>query len=127
MTHPFFGAYGPAKAGIESIMQNAADKYGAHGIGFNAVQPGFIATGILEGVERGGPVWNSYVEQTPLGGVGEPEDVANVIRFLLSDESRWVTGQSLAVDGGQCLRRGADWTSLVEQFHEPTALDPATA
>ncbi len=126
VTHPYFGAYGPAKAGIESIVQNAADEYGPHRIRFNAVQPGFIATEILDGVERGGPVWNSYVDQTPLGGVGEPEDVARVVRFLLSDEARWITGQTLAVDGGNCLRRGPDWTSLVEQLHDPSALDPAS-
>ena len=99
-------------------MKNAADEYGAHGIRFNAIQPGFIATEILDGVERGGPVWHSYVDQTPLGGVGEPEDIANVVRFLLSDESRWITGQTLAVDGGHSLRRGPDWSTLVEQLHD---------
>ena len=127
VTHPFFGAYGPAKAGIESIVKNAADEYGAQGIRFNAIQPGFIATEILEGVERGGPVWHSYVDQTPLGGVGEPEDVANVVRFLLSDESGWITGQTLAVDGGHSLRRGPDWSTLVEQLHPGDTLDPRTA
>jgi NAD(P)-dependent dehydrogenase (short-subunit alcohol dehydrogenase family) len=59
-------------------------------------------------------VWNSYDDQTPLGGVGEPEDVANLARFLLSDESRWITGVAIAVDGGHGLRRGPDFTSVVE-------------
>lgn len=127
VTHPYFGAYGPAKAGIESIVQNAADEYGSQGIRFNAIQPGFIATEILEGVERGGPVWHSYVDQTPLGGVGEPDDIANVVRFLLSDDSRWITGQTLAVDGGHSLRRGPDWSTLVEQLHTAGALDPRTS
>ena len=45
---------------------------------------------------------------------GSTEDVASVARFLLSDESRWITGQTLAVDGGHCLRRGPDYRSLVE-------------
>jgi NAD(P)-dependent dehydrogenase (short-subunit alcohol dehydrogenase family) len=124
VTHPYFGAYPVAKAGIESMMQNAADEYGGHGIRFNAIQPGFIATEVMEGIPRGGPVWNSYVDQTPLGDVGQPEDIANVARFLLSDEARWITGQTLAVDGGHCLRRGPDFSAFVQQMFDPAALDP---
>jgi NAD(P)-dependent dehydrogenase (short-subunit alcohol dehydrogenase family) len=127
LTHPYFGAYGPAKAGIESIVKNAADEYGDHNIRFNAIQPGFIATEILEGIERGGPIWKSYVDQTPLGGVGEPADIASVVRFLLSDESRWITGQTIAVDGGHSLRRGPDWRSLIELLHDPAKLDPLSS
>ncbi|HEY8525457.1 MAG TPA: glucose 1-dehydrogenase [Acidimicrobiales bacterium] len=126
VTHPYFGAYPVAKAGIESMVRNAADEYGAHKIRFNAVQPGFIATEVMEGIERGGPVWESYVSQTPLGDVGQPEDVADVVRFLLSDESRWITGQTIAVDGGHCLRRGPDFGPYVELMHDAAALDPTT-
>jgi 7-alpha-hydroxysteroid dehydrogenase len=46
------------------------------------------------------------------------------VRFLLSDESRWITGQTIAVDGGHSLRRGPDCTSLVEQLHDRDELDP---
>ena len=67
-----------------------------------------------DGIERGGAVWNSYVDQTPLGGVGEPEDVSNLALFLLSEESRWITGVAIAVDGGHGLRRGLDFTSVVK-------------
>lgn len=123
VTHPYFGAYPVAKAGIESMMQNAADEYGYVKVRFNAIQPGFIATEVLAGIERGGPVWNSYVDQTPLGGVGDPDDIAQVARFLLSDESRWITGQAIAVDGGHSLRRGPDYTTLVRyprlELHGP--------
>jgi 7-alpha-hydroxysteroid dehydrogenase len=126
VTHPNFGAYPVAKAGIESMIRNAADEYGTYGIRFNAIQPGFIATEIMEGIERGGPVWNSYVEQTPLHDVGQPDDIANTVRFLLSDESRWITGQALAVDGGHCLRRGPDFSSITELIFDATALDPRT-
>lgn len=124
VTHLHFGAYPVAKAGIESMIRNAADEYGRYNVRFNAVQPGFIATEIMEGIPRGGPVWNSYVDQTPLGDVGQPEDVADVVRFLLSDESRWITGQTIAVDGGHCLRRGPDYTSFSEMLHDPALLDP---
>ena len=67
---------------------------------------------------------DSYVDQTPLGGVGEPADVAAVVRFLLSEESRWITGQALAVDGGHCLRRGPDYTSSLGRMVDPSKLDP---
>ena len=123
VTHRYFGAYPVAKAGIESMIKNAADEYGRSHVRFNAIQPGFITTEVMEGIERGGPVWNSYVEQTPLGEVGEPDDVADVVRFLLSNESRWITGQTLAVDGGHSLRAGPDYSSYApkmigsESFH----------
>lgn len=114
VTHPFFGAYTVGKAGIEAMIRNAADEYGRAQIRFNAIQPGFTETEVLEGIERGGEVWNSYVSQTPMAGVGQAEDVAHAVRFLLSNESRWITGQMLAVDGGNFLRRGPDFSSSVE-------------
>jgi NAD(P)-dependent dehydrogenase (short-subunit alcohol dehydrogenase family) len=114
VTHLWFGAYPVAKAGIEQMMRNAADEYGPVNVRFNTIRPGFIATEIMEGIERGGPVWNSYIEQTPMNDVGQPEDVANLARFLVSDESRWITGQAIAVDGGHNLRRGPDFTAFVE-------------
>jgi NAD(P)-dependent dehydrogenase (short-subunit alcohol dehydrogenase family) len=82
-------------------------------------------TEVLEGIERGRPIWDSYVNQTPMGGVGQPEDVAQAARFLLSDESRWITGQTLAVDGGNCLRRGPDYSSIMEHRFPTEALSPA--
>lgn len=127
VTHLYFGAYPPSKAGIEELIRNAADEYGPVNVRFNALQPGFIATEIMEGVPRGGAVWDSYVSQTPLGDVGQPEDVANVVRFLLSDESRWMTGQMLAVDGGNSLRRGPDYGSVVARRFDAAALDPRNA
>jgi 7-alpha-hydroxysteroid dehydrogenase len=114
VTHPFFGAYTAAKAGIEALVRNAADEYGPVGVRCNTIRPGFITTEVMAGIERGGAVWNSYVDQTPLGGVGEPEDVANLARFLLSDESRWITGVAIAVDGGHGLRRGPDFSTVVD-------------
>ena len=113
-THLWFGAYTVSKAGIEAMMQNAADEYGPAGVRFNTVRPGFISTEIMEGIPRDSPVYDSYLENTPLHGVGEPEDVANLVRFLVSDESRWVTGQEIGVDGGHTLRRGPDFSPFVE-------------
>jgi 7-alpha-hydroxysteroid dehydrogenase len=127
VTHPNFGAYPVAKAGIESMVKNAADEYGRLKVRFNALQPGFTTTEIMEGIERGGPVWNSYIENTPLGGVGQPEDIANVASFLLSDQARWITGQTVAVDGGHSLRAGPDFSAYVNLMFDPEALDPRNA
>jgi 7-alpha-hydroxysteroid dehydrogenase len=113
-THLWFGAYTVSKAGIEAMMQNAADEYGPVGVRFNTVRPGFISTEIMEGIPRESPVYDSYIENTPLGDVGEPEDVANCVRFLISDESRWITGQEIGVDGGHTLRRGPDFSAFIE-------------
>lgn len=113
-THVMFGAYCVAKAGIEEMMKNAADEYGEVKVRFNAVRPGFISTEIMEGIPRDSAVYDSYIENTPLNDVGEPEDVANLVRFLVSDEARWITGTTINCDGGHHLRRGPDFRPFIE-------------
>jgi NAD(P)-dependent dehydrogenase (short-subunit alcohol dehydrogenase family) len=113
VTHPLFGAYTASKAGIEQLMRNAADEFGPARIRFNSVRPGFIATEIMEGIPREGEVFESYVQNTPLGDVGQPEDVGNLVRFLISPESCWITGAAINIDGGQSLRRGPDFSSFL--------------
>ncbi|WP_419847127.1 SDR family oxidoreductase [Candidatus Poriferisocius sp.] len=114
VTHMYFGAYTPGKAGIEAIMRNAADEYGAANIRFNAIRPGFIATEIMEGIPRDGEVYDSYIENTPMADVGYPEDVGHLARFLIGPESRWITGQCINIDGGHSLRRGPYFGSFIE-------------
>jgi NAD(P)-dependent dehydrogenase (short-subunit alcohol dehydrogenase family) len=113
-THPYFGAYTVSKAGIEQMMRNAADEYGPVKVRFNAIRPGFISTEIMEGIPRNSPVYDSYIENTPMQDVGEPEDVAALARFLIGPESRWVTGQIINIDGGHSLRRGPDFSAFIE-------------
>ncbi|MEE9280538.1 MAG: SDR family oxidoreductase [Myxococcota bacterium] len=113
-THLWFGAYTAGKAGIEQMMRNAADEFGRKNVRFNAIRPGFIATEIMQGIPRDSAVYNSYIEQTPMGDVGQPEDVAHLARFLIGPESRWITGQIINVDGGHGLRRGPDFTAFIE-------------
>jgi 7-alpha-hydroxysteroid dehydrogenase len=110
MTHPYFGAYTVSKAGIEAIVRNAADEYGHAQVRFNAVRPGFTATELMDLIPRDSAVYDSYIANTPMGDVGDPEDVAHLVRFLLGPESRWITGQTINVDGGHCLRRGPDFS-----------------
>lgn len=114
VTHPYFGAYCVGKAGIEQMMMNAADEFGPSHIRFNSIRPGFIATEIMEGVPRESDVYTSYIENTPMDGVGESEDVAHLARYLIGQESRWVTGCSINVDGGHALRRGPNFGSFIE-------------
>ncbi len=114
ITHRYFGAYCVGKAGIEEMMKNAADEFGPRNLRFNSIRPGFVATEIMEGIPRDSAVYESYIQNTPMAGVGESEDVAHLARFLIGPESRWVTGVAINVDGGHALRRGPDFTQFVE-------------
>ncbi len=112
-THPYFGAYTAGKAGIEALMRNAADEFGVSKLRFNAVRPGFIATEIMEGVPRASATYQSYIENTPMNDVGQPEQVGELVRFLIGPESSWVTGQVIHVDGGHGLRRGPNFGHFI--------------
>lgn len=114
LTHPHFGAYTVAKAGQDAMVRNAADEYGHANVRFNSVRPGFTSTEIMDLIPRESEVYASYIQNTPLAGVGEPEDVADLVAFLLSDQARWINGQAINVDGGHALRRGPDFSSFVE-------------
>jgi 7-alpha-hydroxysteroid dehydrogenase len=124
-THLWFGAYTVGKAGIEQMMRNAADEYGPQHVRFNAIRPGFIATELMAGVPRDSLVYESYIENTPMGDVGQPEDVGNLCRFLIGHESRWITGTAINIDGGHSLRRGPDFTQFAEAMHGRAVLDGA--
>jgi NAD(P)-dependent dehydrogenase (short-subunit alcohol dehydrogenase family) len=113
-THLYFGAYTVAKAGLEQMMRNAADEYGPVHVRCNAIRPGFIDTEIMDGIPRNSAVYESYIDNTPEGDVGHGSDVAALARFLIGPESRWITGQLIAVDGGHSLRRGPNFTPFVE-------------
>jgi NAD(P)-dependent dehydrogenase (short-subunit alcohol dehydrogenase family) len=113
-THPYFGAYCVGKAGIEEMMRNCADEFGPSRVRFNAIRPGFIATEIMEGVPRDSATYASYIENTPMGDVGQPDDVGALARFLIGPESRWVTGTCINVDGGHHLRRGPNFGPFIE-------------
>jgi len=113
LTHRWFGAYGPAKAGLEMLCATAADELGPSGVRVNTVRPGLTRTDLVAPITQPGPALDDYLSCMPLGRVGEPDDVAAVVRFLLGPESSWVTGQHLAADGGHSLRRGPDISGLI--------------
>ncbi|MCU1592876.1 MAG: short-chain dehydrogenase/reductase [Frankiales bacterium] len=119
VTHRWFGAYPVSKAAIEELVRNMADEYGPAGVRANVVRPGFTATELMELVPRDSPVFQSYLENTPLEGVGEPEDVGDLVRFLSGAEARWITGQVINVDGGHHLRRGPDYSLFAGVGDDP--------
>jgi 7-alpha-hydroxysteroid dehydrogenase len=113
-THRWFGAYGPTKAAVDNLMMLAADELGASWVRVNAIRPGLTRTDLVAPVMQTQAVFDDYQINTPLPRVGEVEDVAALALFLLSDAASWITGQVINVDGGQSLRRGPDFTGMLE-------------
>jgi 3-oxoacyl-[acyl-carrier protein] reductase len=99
--YPGLSAYSAAKAGMLGFMRTAALELAPFGITINGVEPGSIRTEGLAGL--GEEAIASMVEHIPIGSIGEPEDVAHTVLFLASDGARFITGQSVVVDGGQTL------------------------
>jgi NAD(P)-dependent dehydrogenase (short-subunit alcohol dehydrogenase family) len=113
-THRFFGAYGPTKAAIDNLMMVAADELGASWVRVNGIRPGLTRTDLVAAIMQTPAVFEDYQVNTPLRRVGEVEDIAALSVFLLSDAASWITGQIINVDGGQSLRRGPDFTAMLE-------------
>ena len=74
----------------------------------------------------GGPVLESYRENTPIDRIGTPADIAALVRFLVGPESTWLTGQTITVDGGQSLRRGPSLASVLEPLYGADGLRGVT-
>jgi 3-oxoacyl-[acyl-carrier protein] reductase len=89
--------YAASKAAGEQLIRAYAREAGARGITVNSVLPGPTNT---DGFAAAAAPVEALVARTPLGRLGEPEDIADVVGFLASDAARWVTGQSITVDGG---------------------------
>ena len=113
-SHPWFGAYGPAKAAIDQLCRQAADELGPSDVRVNSIRPGLIDTDLVAAITAGGPVLESYEENIPLNRIGRPDDVAHLVRFLIGPESSWITGQVINVDGGHSLRRGPSLAGALE-------------
>jgi NAD(P)-dependent dehydrogenase (short-subunit alcohol dehydrogenase family) len=98
----YSGFYGLAKVGINGLTQQLAHELGGMNIRVNAIAPGPTDTEATR--TQAGDVAKEMVKGLALKRFGQPEDMVGAAVFLLSDESAWVTGQILAVDGGQTFR-----------------------
>lgn len=99
-------AIAAAKAGVEGLMRAAAATYAGKGIRVNAVAPGLVQTPLSEKITANSTARAASEAMHPLGRLGEPENVASAIAWLLSSEQDWVTGQVVGVDGGLSSLRG---------------------
>ena len=100
-----FAAYCSAKAGVAMLTQVAALELGRHKIRVNAIGPGLIHTPATEGFKAMEGVYQGFIDTSPMGRAGEPEDVAQLAAYLASDASSLMTGQTLYIDGGQSLKK----------------------
>jgi NAD(P)-dependent dehydrogenase (short-subunit alcohol dehydrogenase family) len=94
------GPYCVTKAAVNTLTAVLATEVGAEGIRVNAVAPGLIRTSFTEALWSNESIESKLRESTPLGRLGEPEDVASVVAFLASDAARYVTGETIVIDGG---------------------------
>jgi len=93
--------YAASKAGVIGLTKTWAKEFARKGMRVNAIAPGFIETPMTEKVPE--KILDQMIAKTPMGRMGEPEEVANAILFLISDEASFITGHVLHVDGGLVL------------------------
>ena len=93
--------YAAAKAGIIGFSKSAAKEFAARGITVNVVAPGFIETDMTAVLSDN--LKEAMLKDIPLGRIGKPEDIAQAVNFLVSDEAAYITGQVLRVDGGMSM------------------------
>jgi len=100
-----YAAYAGAKAGINHATRIAASELGPQGVRVNIVAPTLIETPMTANLLAIPGVGDAFIGETPLGRIGQIPDVVNAVTWLASDESSFVTGQNLHIDGGTSLRR----------------------
>ena len=98
MGNPGQANYAASKAGAIGLTKSAAKEFASRGIRVNAVAPGFIETAMTQALPE--EVISTYLEQIPLKELGTSQDVAEAVKFLVSDRARYITGQVIHVNGG---------------------------
>jgi 3-oxoacyl-[acyl-carrier protein] reductase len=97
--------YSAAKAGLLGLVRGLAAELGPDGVRVNGVAPGFIRTAQSLSEDCMGPNIDAQAKRVPLRRIGEPDDVADVITFLASSDARYLTGQTILVDGGLTIQQ----------------------
>jgi NAD(P)-dependent dehydrogenase (short-subunit alcohol dehydrogenase family) len=97
-------AYATAKAGIGALTRHVASRWGKEGIRCNAVAPGFTATEAIRSVPQWPQLEAGALKRIRGTRVGDPDDIAALVAFLLSEEGAWINGQVVNIDGGTVLR-----------------------
>lgn len=103
---PMLSAYSASKGGLDALTRAVAVEYAADGIRCNVVNPGLVdtpmAAPLMNNPEQLAPILSQY----PLRRAGKPEEVANLVLYLASDEAAWVTGGTYTIDGGMTVAKG---------------------
>jgi NAD(P)-dependent dehydrogenase (short-subunit alcohol dehydrogenase family) len=110
----YLASYGAGKAAVDHLVHVAADELGPLGVRVNAVRPGLTRTAATERAIAAPAMAAAFLAGQPIGRHGEPDDIAQAVRYLTGPESSWVTGQLLTVDGGHTLRSFVDYGSLLD-------------
>jgi 3-oxoacyl-[acyl-carrier protein] reductase len=92
--------YSATKAAVDAITESLAAELGPRKILVNSVLPGMTETEGVRAMDGSKEMQAHFVPKTPLGRIGQPRDIANVVSFLASDEAGWITGQAITVSGG---------------------------
>lgn len=117
LVFPWLSAYNTGKCALEGLVRSAAEELAAFNIRVNAVRPGLTRTDATLALFANPEVKQRFAEEKPLKRLGEPEDIAAGVRYLAGPESSWVTGQSIAIEGGNELRKAPDLGPLVGQIY----------
>ena len=113
---PNAGAYGATKSGIALLTQQMAIEWGPLGLRVNAIAPGLILAGMSDPIYADPVVREARESRVPLGRLGTAEDIANAVVFLSSDQSSYMTGQNLLIDGGVTM-------SVISSLPRPASVD----
>jgi len=97
-------AYVAAKHGVVGLTRSAAVEYAMQGVRVNAIGPAFISTPMINALEQDKAAYNMLVSLHPIGRLGRPEEIAELVIWLSSDKASFVTGSYYAVDGGYLAR-----------------------
>ncbi len=101
-----FSAYNAAKGAVVNYTRSMALDHGKDSIRVNALCPGIVQTGLTAGIEDNPALLEHWQSLIPLGRVGRPEEMANIVTFLASDEASYISGAVIVADGGMTARTG---------------------